>query len=68
MVVKIIRKWYDKNKVFMYGQDSEGRLYCRDLRDDTDMACVDLFFKKRGKFYYKFVHPKTKHQHFVKRM
>jgi hypothetical protein len=58
-MIKIIRKWYDKTKRHMFGLDSDGNMYCKDVQEETNLVCVDRCFKKGHKWYYKFVNPKT---------
>ncbi len=59
MVVKIIRKWYDKPKQYLFGVDKEGNLYCRHEETKVDLVLVDAYFKKKDQFYYKFINPVT---------
>lgn len=68
MAVKIIRKWKDKTQNFQFGQDEEGRLYCRDLKNKANLICIDICYKKHKKYYYKFINPKTQTVKLVPRM
>ena len=67
MVVEIIRQWTDKRKKYQYGQDKEGRLYCKEIQTNVTLVCVDSCFKRKGGYYYRFINPETKKVHMVRR-
>ena len=67
-MIKIIRKWTDKHKKYQFGTDSDGKLYCRDLKEDVNLVCIDSCFKKKHKWYYKFINPKTNKIKLVERL
>ena len=58
-MIKIIRKWFDKHQQYQFGQDDNGNLYCRDIKTSTNLILLDPLFKKKNKFYYKFINPQT---------
>jgi hypothetical protein len=58
-MVKILRKWTDKNNQYQFGTDANGTLYCKDLRENVNMVLVDNCFKVKNKWYYKFINPNT---------
>ena len=67
MVVKIIRRWYDKKQAHQFGTDDQGNLYCRELKTNTNLTMIDPLFKKGTKVYYKFINPKTQKIKYVER-
>lgn len=58
-MTKIIRKWLDKTGRYQYGIDENDSLYCRDMREQVNMVCTDVCYKKKEKYYYRFVNPVT---------
>jgi len=66
-MVKIIRKWYDKPKQYLFGQDDKGNLYCRHEESKVNLVLIDPYFKKGNGFYYKFLNPTTQQIKLVKR-
>lgn len=67
MAIEIIRKWLSKDKRYQYGTDKKGVLYCRDMELNINLICIDPVFKKKNKWYYKFINPETKNIKLVER-
>ena len=66
-MTKIIRKWKDKTGVYQFGTDNKGMLHCRNVKEGVNMVMLDPCVKRKNKFYYKFINPKTSFIKFVER-
>ena len=66
-MVKIVKKWKSYNNRYLYGQDEQGNIYCRDLDEQVNLVCVNPWLRIKNKTYILFVNPQTNTQHKILR-